>query len=100
MGLTCNAPNFSKLPNNTAIGIRNGIRMLRVTIEYLSPAHFDSRKSKIADRYALVSDYSAWRPTCSTRLHIYKPYPDRTEAGNQSISLATRSTNVVFSSRT
>ncbi|GBO24844.1 hypothetical protein AVEN_96730-1 [Araneus ventricosus] len=32
--------------------------------------------------------------------HIYKPYPDRTEAGNQSISLATRSSDVVFSSRT
>ncbi|GBO27621.1 hypothetical protein AVEN_239945-1 [Araneus ventricosus] len=32
--------------------------------------------------------------------HIYKPYPDRTEAGNQSISLATRSNDVVFSSRT
>ncbi|GBN81363.1 hypothetical protein AVEN_136596-1 [Araneus ventricosus] len=30
--------------------------------------------------------------------HIYKPYPDRTEAGNQSISLATRSSDVVFSS--
>ncbi|GBL81975.1 hypothetical protein AVEN_50556-1 [Araneus ventricosus] len=34
------------------------------------------------------------------RVHIYKPYPDRTEAGNQSISLATRSSDVVFSSRT
>ncbi|GBN53253.1 hypothetical protein AVEN_16524-1 [Araneus ventricosus] len=35
-----------------------------------------------------------------SRQHIYKPYPDRTEAGNQSISLATRSSDVVFSSRT
>ncbi|GBN81629.1 hypothetical protein AVEN_161517-1 [Araneus ventricosus] len=34
------------------------------------------------------------------RWHIYKPYPDRTEAGNQSLSLATRSSDVVFSSRT
>ncbi|GBM95830.1 hypothetical protein AVEN_242835-1 [Araneus ventricosus] len=33
------------------------------------------------------------------RSHIYKPYPDRTEEGNQSISLATRSSDVVFSSR-
>ncbi|GBN74974.1 hypothetical protein AVEN_203360-1, partial [Araneus ventricosus] len=32
--------------------------------------------------------------------HIYKPYPDRTETGNQSTSLATRSSDVVFSSRT
>ncbi|GBN30496.1 hypothetical protein AVEN_137179-1 [Araneus ventricosus] len=36
----------------------------------------------------------------TTVMHIYKPYPDRTEAGNQSISLATRSSDVVFSSRT
>ncbi|GBN68281.1 hypothetical protein AVEN_98479-1 [Araneus ventricosus] len=35
----------------------------------------------------------AWR-------HIDKPYPDRTEAGNQSISLATRGSDVVFSSPT
>ncbi|GBN73248.1 hypothetical protein AVEN_144357-1 [Araneus ventricosus] len=28
-------------------------------------------------------------PSCpSAGMHIYKPYPDRTEAGNQSISLA------------
>ncbi|GBN80446.1 hypothetical protein AVEN_181411-1 [Araneus ventricosus] len=32
--------------------------------------------------------------------HIYKPYPDRTGAGNHSISLAIRSSDVVFSSRT
>ncbi|GBO28926.1 hypothetical protein AVEN_66358-1 [Araneus ventricosus] len=32
--------------------------------------------------------------------HIYKPYPDRTEAGNQPISLATRRSDVVYSSRT
>nr|GBN36163.1 hypothetical protein AVEN_229152-1 [Araneus ventricosus] len=32
-------------------------------------------------------------------LHIFKPYPDRTEAGNESISLATRSSDVVFISR-
>ncbi|GBM09961.1 hypothetical protein AVEN_150174-1 [Araneus ventricosus] len=35
-----------------------------------------------------------------SRPHIYKPYPDRTEAGNQPISLATRGSDVVFSSRT
>ncbi|GBL94483.1 hypothetical protein AVEN_235588-1 [Araneus ventricosus] len=35
-----------------------------------------------------------------TGLHIYKPYPDRTEAGKQPISLATRGSDVVFSSRT
>ncbi|GBM46471.1 hypothetical protein AVEN_78612-1 [Araneus ventricosus] len=34
------------------------------------------------------------------RLHNYKPYPDRTEAGNQPISLATRGSDVIFSSRT
>ncbi|GBN66089.1 hypothetical protein AVEN_80521-1 [Araneus ventricosus] len=32
--------------------------------------------------------------------HIYKPYPDRTEAGNQPIPLATRGSDVVFSSLT
>ncbi|GBM01223.1 hypothetical protein AVEN_253621-1 [Araneus ventricosus] len=37
---------------------------------------------------------------CVAGWHIYKPYPDRTEAGNQSTSLATRSSDVVFSSRT
>ncbi|GBM81126.1 hypothetical protein AVEN_142713-1 [Araneus ventricosus] len=37
--------------------------------------------------------YYAWT-------HIYKPYPDRTETGNQSISLATRIIDVVFSSST
>ncbi|GBN45483.1 hypothetical protein AVEN_271720-1 [Araneus ventricosus] len=36
----------------------------------------------------------------STGMHIYKPYPDRTEAGNQPISLATRGSDVVLSSRT
>ncbi|GBN42760.1 hypothetical protein AVEN_131530-1 [Araneus ventricosus] len=41
----------------------------------------------------LPADDSIWS-------HIYKPYPDRTEAGNQSISLATRNSDVVFSSRT
>ncbi|GBM37090.1 Mariner Mos1 transposase [Araneus ventricosus] len=44
------------------------------------------------------SDYNLFRSMA--RLHIYKPYPDRTEAGNQSLSLATRSSDVVFSSRT
>ncbi|GBN24295.1 hypothetical protein AVEN_32307-1 [Araneus ventricosus] len=32
--------------------------------------------------------------------HIYKPYPDGTEAGNQPISLATRGSDIVFSSHT
>ncbi|GBN65192.1 hypothetical protein AVEN_8427-1, partial [Araneus ventricosus] len=39
-----------------------------------------------------IADLSGW--------YIYKPYPDRTEAGNQTISLATRGSDVVFSSRT
>ncbi|GBN74078.1 hypothetical protein AVEN_273050-1 [Araneus ventricosus] len=40
--------------------------------------------------------------TCliETGPHIYKPYLDRTEAGNQPISLALRSSDVVSSSRT
>ncbi|GBM26126.1 hypothetical protein AVEN_87279-1 [Araneus ventricosus] len=33
-------------------------------------------------------------------LHIYKPYPDRTEAENQPISLATRGSDITFSSCT
>ncbi|GBN13863.1 hypothetical protein AVEN_274455-1 [Araneus ventricosus] len=44
--------------------------------------------------------FVAWgRRDWITRPHIYKPYPDRTEAGNQPISLATRSSDVVSSSR-
>ncbi|GBO07345.1 hypothetical protein AVEN_158779-1 [Araneus ventricosus] len=35
-----------------------------------------------------------------TGMHFYKPYPDRIEAGNQPISLATTGSDVVFSSRT
>ncbi|GBM48291.1 hypothetical protein AVEN_98037-1 [Araneus ventricosus] len=44
--------------------------------------------------------YSASTHRALSGQHIYKPYPDRTETENQPLSLATRDSDVVFSSRT
>ncbi|GBM59929.1 hypothetical protein AVEN_4001-1 [Araneus ventricosus] len=65
--------------------------------KYSIPVIVQPKSSRIGLKY-LVShfyNYPDW-----SWLHIYKPYPDRTEAGNQPIPLATRAGDVTPSSRT
>ncbi|GBM33467.1 hypothetical protein AVEN_55789-1 [Araneus ventricosus] len=79
----------------------------------ISDANFDIAWTLLGDGYSNKRDLLnaiikklLSQPTISesssaiSGAHIYKPYPDRTKAGNQPISLATRDSDVVFSSRT